>query len=213
MVAEYAPGRVLTTAAEIEAVLGEQFESQVNKVIDHIDKHCRAWIERSPFIVISSASASGAVDVSPKGDPPGFVRVLNPQTLAIPDRPGNHRGDTFRNVIENPEVGLMFVVPNRREVVRVSGTAQVVQDEALLQSMAVEEKVPTLALVVTVREAMFHCGKSMIRSHMWEPELWGSIEGLPTYGCALRDHAQLETPVPDLEQQMDWNEQYRLYDD
>ena len=210
---QYVPKQVLTTAAEIADVLGEQFESQIHKVIDHVDEHCRAWIERSPFVVISTASASGAMDVSPKGDPPGFVRVLDEKTLAIPDRPGNHRGDTFRNVVENPRVGLMFVVPMRREVVRVSGTAVVVKDEALLQSMAVEDKVPTLALVVTVQEAMFHCGKSMIRSHMWEPELWGPVEGLPTYGRALRDHAALDTPVEDLEQAMDWNEKYRLYDD
>src|SRR5215204_1770546 len=92
----YAPEQVVTTAGEVDALLGEQFESQVNKVIDHIDHHCRAWIERSPFVVISSASATGAMDVSPKGDPPGFVRVLDPKTLAVPDRPGNHRGDTFR---------------------------------------------------------------------------------------------------------------------
>jgi PPOX class probable FMN-dependent enzyme len=153
------------------------------------------------------------VDVSPKGDPPGFVKVLDPKTLAVPDRPGNHRGDTFKNVLENPRVGLMFVVPQRREVVRVSGTAKVVTDEELLRSMAVEDKVPTLALVVHVQEAMFHCGKSMIRSHMWEPELWGPVDGLPTYGCAVRDHAAMDEPVEAVEQMMDWNEQYRLYDD
>src|SRR4051812_46778101 len=150
MAAEYVPQQVITTAEEVAAVLGEQFESQVGKVIDHIDEHVGAWIRRSPFVVISSASASGAMDVSPKGDPAGFVRILDPKTLAIPDRPGNHRGDTFRNVIENPRVGLMFVVPMRREVVRVSGTALVVRDEELLRSMAVEDKVPTLALVIRV---------------------------------------------------------------
>lgn len=209
----YVAKQVVTTEAELDALLGEQFESQINKVIDHIDQHCQAWIERSPFVVIGSASATGMVDVSPKGDPPGFVRVLDPKTLAVPDRPGNHRGDTFRNVLANPQVGLMFVVPLRREVVRVSGTAQIVTDADLLQSMAVEDKVPTIAMLVHVQEAMFHCGKSMIRSHMWEPELWGSIDGLPTYGCALRDHGKMDTPVEVLEQQMDWNEKHRLYDD
>jgi len=91
----YEPEHVVKTKDDVVAILGEQFESQVSKVIDHIDDHCRAWIERSPFVVISSTSAAGAMDVSPKGDPPGFVRVLDPKTLAIPDRPGNHRGDTF----------------------------------------------------------------------------------------------------------------------
>ncbi len=209
----YVPEQVVTTAAEVEAILGEQFESQVNKVIDHIDDHCRAWIERSPFVVVSSVSATGAMDVSPKGDPPGFVRVLDAKTLAVPDRPGNHRGDTFRNVLENPHVGLMFVVPKRREVVRVSGTALVVKDAPLLQSMAVGDKVPSLALLVRVREAMFHCGKSMIRSHMWEPDLWGSVDGLPTYGRALVDHGALDQPVEEMELLTDLNEQYRLYDD
>ena len=209
----YVPEQVVATAEDVQTILGEQFESQIEKVIDHIDEHCRAWIERSPFVVISSASASGAMDVSPKGDPAGFVRVLDPKTLAVPDRPGNHRGDTFKNVLENPHVGLMFVVPKRREVVRVSGTALIVKDERLLRSMAVRDKVPALALLVRVEEAMFHCGKSMIRSHMWEPELWGSVEGLPTYGRALVDHGALSTSVADMEWMTDVNEQYRLYDD
>jgi PPOX class probable FMN-dependent enzyme len=164
-------------------------------------------------VVISSASATGAMDVSPKGDPPGFVRVLDAKTLAVPDRPGNHRADTFRNVLENPNVGLMFIVPKRREVVRVSGTAIVVNDPSLLESMAVGDKVPSLALLVHVQEAMFHCGKSMIRSHMWEPDLWGPIDGLPTYGQALADHGALERPVEELERMVDHNEKYRLYDE
>lgn len=209
----YRPEQVVTTADEVIATLGAPMESQVGKVIDHIDEHCRVWIERSPFVVIASASGAGAVDVSPKGDPPGFVRVLDPQTLAVPDRPGNHRGDTFLNVLENPEVGLMFVVPSRREVVRVSGTALVVKDAALLESMAVQGKVPTLALVVRVREAMYHCGKSMIRSHMWEPELWPSVEGLPTYGRALVDHGRLTRSVEDMERATRSNEENRLYDE
>lgn len=209
----YQSDEVVTSVGELEAILGEQFDSQVGKVIDHVDDHCRAWIERSPFVVVSTASAAGAMDVSPKGDPPGFVRVLDSKTLAVPDRPGNHRGDTFHNVLENPYVGLMFVVPKRREVVRISGTAIVVKDQALLESMAVGDKVPTLALVVSVREAMFHCGKSMIRSHMWEPELWGPIDGLPTYGEALVDHAALDTPLEQVEWMMNFNEECRLYDD
>src|SRR5262245_38886902 len=209
----YQPEQVLTTADEVNAILGNPFEGQVEKVIDHIDDLCRAWIERSPFVVVSSASASGAMDVSPKGDPPGFVRVLDAKTLAVPDRPGNHRGDTFRNVLENPHVGLMFIVPKRREVVRVSGTATVVKDVALLESMAVGGKVPSLALVVRVQEAMFHCGKSMIRSHMWEPDLWGPIDGLPTYGQALVDHGALELPVEEMQRMVKHNEKHRLYDE
>jgi uncharacterized protein len=201
----------VTKPDEIKEILGEDFPSQTNKVIDHIDEHCRKWIERSPFIVISSTGASGAMDISPKGDPVGFVQVLDAHTLAIPDRIGNHRGDTFINVIENPNVAIMFVVPNRREVVRVTGTAQVVRDPALLDSMIVNQHRPDLALLVRVSEAFFHCGKSMIRSNMWAPEKWGPVDGLPTYGEALKDHANLQSPIELINEAMDDNEKHRLY--
>ena len=101
----YQPKVTVKTAAEVKAILGEDFPSQVAKIIDHIDLHCRAWIERCPFVVISSTNAAGAMDVSPKGDPPGFVKVLDKHTLAVPDRIGNHRGDTFTNVLENRMLG------------------------------------------------------------------------------------------------------------
>jgi len=207
----YQPKSVITTAAEVKALLGPAFETQVAKIIDHIDPHCRAWIERCPFIVVSSIDATGAMDVSPKGDPPGFVKVLDRNTLAIPDRLGNNRGDTFLNVLENPSVAIVFIVPKRREVVRVSGTAQIVTDEDLLDAMAVQGKRPDLALVVTVKEAFFHCGKSMIRSGLWEPERWGSIEGLPTYAQALKDHGKLAVEVPEIERRIVHSEVHRLY--
>jgi len=207
----YQPKVTVKTAAEIKAILGKDFPSQVAKVIDHIDLHCRAWIERCPFVVISSINAAGAIDVSPKGDPPGFVKVLDKHTLAVPDRIGNHRGDTFMNVLENPNVGLLFIVPKRREVVRVGGVAQVVRDPELLESMSVNGKLPDLALLVRVREAFFHCGKSMIRSRMWEPDKWGSIDGLPTYALALKDHSDLPYPLSDIERNLASNETDRLY--
>jgi len=207
----YQPKLTVKTAAEVKAILGKDFPSQVAKIIDHIDSHCRAWIERCPFVVISSTNAAGAMDVSPKGDPPGFVKVLDKHTLAVPDRMGNHRGDTFLNVLENPSVGLLFIVPKRREVVRVSGVAQVVRDPELLERMAVNGKLPELALLVRVREAFFHCGKSMIRSGMWEPDRWASINGLPTYAQALKDHGNLPYPLSDLERGVASNETDRLY--
>ncbi|WP_296346338.1 MSMEG_1061 family FMN-dependent PPOX-type flavoprotein [Reyranella sp.] len=208
----YQPKNAVKTAAEVKAILGPDFPSQVAKILDHIDQHCRAWIERCPFVVISSSNAAGAMDVSPKGDPPGFVKVLDRHTLAIPDRIGNRRGDTLMNVLENPNVGLLFIVPKRREVVRVSGTAEVVKDPELLDSMAAANgRAPDLALLVRVREAFFHCGKSVIRSGLWEPERWGSIDGLPSYGQALKDHASLQFPLPDIERNLASNETDRLY--
>lgn len=207
----YAAKEVVQSAAELKAILGPDFHTQVAKVIDHVDDHIRAWIERTPFITIASANAAGQIDISPKGDPAGFVQVLDEKTLAIPDRIGNHRGDTFLNVLENPRVGIMFVVPKRREVVRVSGTAQVVRDPDLLADMAVNGREPDLALLVRVEEAFFHCGKAMIRSRMWEPEKWNSIDGLPTYATALKDHGNLPDPIEVLEERMHNNEVNRLY--
>ena len=207
----YQPRKIVTSAAELKTTLGPDFPSQVAKVIDHIDAHCRAWIERCPFVAIASCSASGAMDVSPKGDPAGFVKILDRKTLAIPDRIGNHRGDTFLNVLENPRVALMFVIPRRREVVRVSGSALVVKDDELLAGMVVNGHRPDLALLVRVDEAFFHCGKSMICSRMWQPDEWGSIDGLPSYGQALKDHAKLPEPMVEIEQRTVHNETNRLY--
>ena len=207
----YEPKDVVSSATAVREILGESYPSQVNKVIDHIDDHCRAWIARSPFIVLSSTDRRGRVDVSPKGDPAGFVKVLDRHTLAIPDRPGNRRADTFLNVLEKPHVGILFVVPLRREVVRVSGTAKIARDVDLLQEFAVHNKPPALALVVRVEEAMFHCGKSMIRSGLWQPESWGPIEGLPSYAEALVDHGKLAYSIAEMQDRITSNERERLY--
>jgi len=207
----YQPTHVVKSSDDVKTTLGPDFDNQVNKVIDHIDDHCRAWIERSPYVTIASCNANGQMDISPKGDPAGFVKVLDRKTLAVPDRIGNHRGDTFINVLENPRVALMFVVPKRREVVRISGSAQVVRDPDLLEQMVINRHAPDLALLVRVEEAFFHCGKAMIRSRMWQPDEWGSTEGLPSYGQALKDHGELPDLVADLEERMASNETDRLY--
>ncbi|MDW3221981.1 MAG: pyridoxamine 5'-phosphate oxidase family protein [Paracoccaceae bacterium] len=207
----YQAKKVVKSAEELQAILGPEFPSQTAKVIDHIDVHCRAWIERSTFVTIASGDSRGQMDVSPKGDPAGFVKVLDRNTLAVPDRIGNHRGDTFMNVLENPRVGLMFIIPMRKEVVRVNGSARVVMDEELLSLTEVNGHRPDLVLLVRVEEAFFHCGKSMIRSRMWQPDRWGSIDGLPSYAQALKDHGELDDAVDDLEKRMANNETDRLY--
>jgi len=195
----------------MKEILGEDFPSQTAKVIDHIDPHCRTWIEKTPFITIATCDANGNMDVSPKGDPAGFVKVLDEKTLAIPDRIGNHRGDSFTNIIENPRIGIMFTIPMRKEVIRVNGAAEVIMDDDILDMMVVKTHRPDLAILVHVEEAFFHCGKSMIRSNMWQPEKWGSIDGLSTYAEALKDHGELPDPVDDLERRMAYNETDRLY--
>lgn len=209
----YTPKNTVTQASELREILGEVPVTQAAKAIDHIDTHCRAWIERSPFIVMSSANLAGDIDVSPKGDPAGFVKVLDADTIAIPDRPGNRRVDTMHNLIENPQLGLLFVIPKRGEVLRVRGSGQIVRDAELLKSMSVKNRQPKLAIVVRVKSAMFHCGKAMIRSNMWQPEKWASIQGLPTYAEALVDHAKPPFTLEELEARVANNELKRLYDD
>jgi len=199
------------TREEVQTILGPRLPVSEHKIIDHIDPLCRAWIERSPFICIASISASGAMDVSPKGDPPGFVKVLDEHTLAIPDRIGNHRGDTFFNVLECPSVGIVFVIPKRTEVVRVNGVAELTNDPELLSTMEVNGKRPDLAMIVRVQEAFYHCGKAVIRSGLWQPERWASVEGIPSYGLALKTHARPALELAAVEQLVRDNEANRLY--
>jgi hypothetical protein len=151
------------------------------------------------------------MDISPKGDAPGFVKVLDKTTLAIPDRPGNQRFDTFRNLFESPRVGLIFLVPGKRETLRVSGRAEVVRDADLLETLAANGKTPALALAVHVEEAFFHCAKCMIRSHLWLPERWPSLEGLPTLAETMKDAASVPVPVEVLEGIIQEDEETRLY--
>lgn len=207
----YEPKQVVSTEAEVREVLGEVLYSQDTKVIDHIDDHCRVWIERSTFVVVSTVDKSGRVDVAPRGDPAGSWKVLDQKTVAIPDRLGNNRADTFTNIVENPRIGLMFVVPSRKEVVRVSGSAVIARDADLLEAMAVKGKLPNFAIIVRVEEAMFHCGKSMIRSNLWNPDKWESVEGLPTYGQALVDHGKLPITVDDMQEGVERNARECLY--
>ncbi len=207
----YKPKKPLTSPEMLQQMLGEMHPSQVNKIIDHVDKHIAAWLERTTFVAIASTNAKGHMDVSPKGDPAGFIKVLDPKTIAIPDRIGNKRGDTFFNVLENPRIGMFCVVPRRKEVVRINGAAEIVRDDNLLDLTTLNGHRPDLVLLLRVEEAFFHCGKSMIRSSMWQPDKWGSIEGLPTYAEALKDHGDMDMPLEDIEARMAYNESDRLY--
>lgn len=187
--------QVISSEEELREILGHPSQRAAEKVIDHIDDHCAALIAHSPFLVIASADNDGNMDMSPKGDPEGFVKLLDENTLVIPDRLGNRRGDTFSNIIQNPKVGLYFLAPGYRETLRVSGTAQIVRDTELLESMAHEGKVPTLALVISVEKAFFHCAKCVIRSGLWDHEKWGDIDGIPSLGRILIDHANIDEPA------------------
>ena len=203
---------VVSSAAELRELVPGPRPAQETKVLGALDRHGRAWIERSPFLVIASRDGSGRLDLSPKGDPPGFVHVLDDSTLAIPDRPGNRRMDTFLNVIETGSVAVMFMVPDRGEVLRIAGTAQVVRDPALLERMSERGRAPQLALVVTIDEVMFHCGKSVIRSGLWSPEAWPDIDGLASYAECLADQTTSDETVDQMEARFaTWHDGNELY--
>lgn len=176
---------VVTSEDELRAIAGDIYPGAVTKVIDHLDEDSQAFIAHAPFLLLGSASTELGVEVSPKGDPAGFVKIIDEKTLAIPDRPGNARMDTFRNVLRDPHVGMIFLVPGRKDTLRVSGRAQIVRDEDLRQSMAVDGKVPDLALVVEVDHAFFHCAKCVVRSGLWEQSKWPDTSGMRSLGAAL----------------------------
>ena len=202
----------ITSQAQLRELMGEPVHPiVVAKTLSALDIHCRKFIDRSPFVLISSADRDGRMDISPKGDPAGFVQVLDDHTLAIPDRPGNQRFDTLRNLIDNPHVGLIFLIPGKRETLRVSGTARIVTDLALRETMAIKGKSPALVLVVDVEEAFFHCAKCMIRSAMWQPEQWPSLEGLPSLAEAMKGAPAVDMPLEAMQAAITYDEAERLY--
>ena len=203
--------QVIQNEAELRAVTGTPGHRAAQKVIDRIDRHCADFIARSPFVLVASGGADGTLDVSPKGDGAGFVLVLDETTLAIPDRPGNRRADTFSNVLVNPKVGLIFLIPGKRETLRVSGTAQVVRDRWLLERLQAQDRAPDLALVVQVERVMFHCAKCMIRSGLWQPEHWPDLAGLAPLGQVMVDHARLSENAAELDRMIERDALAKLY--
>jgi PPOX class probable FMN-dependent enzyme len=159
----------------------------VQKVLDHLDVHCRNFIALSPLCVLSSAGANGQADASPRGDPPGFVQVLDEKTLLLPDRPGNNQVDSLQNIVQNPGVGLLFFVPGMNETLRVKGKAEIVSDEEVLEPMKMQRRAPLSGLRITVEEAFLHCGRALIRSRIWDPEVQIDRSEYPTYGQVLAD--------------------------
>ena len=156
--------------AHMRALYGPASERALKKQLTRLDRHCRAFIARSPLLVIASADPSGRCDASPKGDMPGFVAVLDDTTLLIPDRLGNNRIDTIGNLLACPGVGLIFFVPGINETLCVNGHARVVTEPALLEPLAVNGKAPRSGLLVSAEEVYFHCGKALIRSDLWNPD-------------------------------------------
>lgn len=173
----------------LRALVGEPSERAVKKEMDRLDDHCRAIVTRSPFVLLGTADATGRCDVSPKGDLPGFALVVDDKTLVIPDRPGNKRTDSLKNILENPHVGLLFVVPGKEETLRVNGRATIVLDEELLDRLAVDGKRPVLAIAVEIEECYAHCAKAFKRSGLWEPARWPDLSDLPSMPEMMLRHS------------------------
>ena len=202
---------VVTTEAQFRDVIGQPSELVLRKHVRALDRHCRAFIGRSPFLVLASADAAGNMDVSPKGDAPGFVRVLDDSTLAIPDRPGNRTAATFCNLLQNPRVGLFFLIPGRQETLRVSGTATIVRDRWLRDELVASGKTPEFVIVVRVEEVFFHCPKCMIRSRLWDAQHWPETTGLSSFAQAIADAGKLEEPLEQVQALIDKSVRERLY--
>jgi len=182
----------LTTAtidddASLRALIGEPLPIVCAKIADRLDGLTREFVIRSPFICIATADADGNCDVSPRGDPPGFVRILDDRTLLIPDRPGNRLADSLTNLLVNPRIGILFVIPGVCDTLRINGRATLTTDAALLAPSIVEDKLPKLGIIVDIEEAYPQCAKAFLRSQLWDPARFVARDDLPSFGEILRE--------------------------
>jgi len=202
---------IVTTESQFRAVIGHPSHRVLRKHIRALDQNCRAFIAKSPFMLLASADAEGNMDVSPRGDPPGFVRVLDDTTLAIPERPGNRHADTFANLVRNRHVGLLFLIPGKQETLRISGTAIIVRDQWLREEMAIAGKTPEFALAVSIQEVFFHCAKCVVRSRLWDATDWPDVAELPSLAKAMVDAGKLDDTPEEMQALIDEDVRERLY--
>lgn len=177
---------VISTEAQLRELIGAPAALTCAKISDRLNALTRLFIERSPFVCVATSDAAGHCDLSPRGDPAGFVRMLDERTLLIPERPGNRLADSLRNMLANPHVGLIFIVPGVTDTLRVNGRATLTTDAALLAPCAVEGKVPRLGVLVDIDEAYTQCSKAFLRSHLWDPQRFVDPASMPTGGQVHR---------------------------
>ncbi len=182
----------ITSREELRSVYKPASEGSLRKELKALDSHAASFIGRSPFVLIGTTDGKGHADVTPKGDRPGFVAVLDNRTIAIPDRPGNNRLDTLENLLEEPAIGLLFLIPGMDETLRINGKAKITADDALRARFEVDGKLPQAVIVVTVEATYMHCAKAFMRSQLWHPESWPDRKSLPTLGQILKDQLALD---------------------
>jgi hypothetical protein len=195
----------------LREVYNEPSQMAKDKVLKKLDKHCQQIISLSPFVCLATTAADGSLDISPRGDPPGSVKLLDTNTLLIPDRAGNNRLDTLSNLIVNPEIGLLFLVPGVIETLRVSGLASVIQDDPRLKECEVNGKVPPTGILVEVQQAFLQCGKALKRSALWDGTYQIDRSTLPSFGTMLADQTGTETTASELDCSIDEAYENRLY--
>jgi hypothetical protein len=202
----------ITTIDQLRSHVPMPREAAIRKQIAKLDEHCRAFIARSPFVFLATSNAAGDCDVSPKGDAPGFVHVLDDETLVIPDRPGNQRADSMRNILENPHAGLLFIIPGVEWTLRVNGRATIVRDDDIRARFAVNGKTPVLAIAITVEEAFMHCPKCFIRAKLWHTEEWMAPEEQPSFAAILREQTKYDSvPLEAIEKALEVDAREHLY--
>jgi hypothetical protein len=193
------PTLEVKSAEELREILGPVDPVPRDKVRAELHALDREWLANSPFCLLATAGADGRCDVSPKGDPAGFVKVLDDQTLALPERPGNRRADGFHNILENPHVGLIFLIPGRGDTLRINGRARIVREAPWFDALVVQGHRPKLGLLIQIEEVFYHCSKAFLRSDLWQPATWAP-ERMPSRAEISKALERRDQPLCDLEQ-------------
>ncbi|MBL4598521.1 MAG: pyridoxamine 5'-phosphate oxidase family protein [Rhizobiaceae bacterium] len=201
----------IETAEALRAHFGPASVLALKKQMRGLDKHARHFISLSPFLCIATSVKNGLADNTPRGDAPGFVAVLDDETLLIPERPGNNRLDTLSNLIENPAIGLLFMLPLIRETYRVNGTATIIVDDPRLEDLAVNGRVPAAGILVKISECYFHCGKALLRSHLWNPDTWIDKSDFPTLGEIMADQLSIDQTAAEIDVNLENAYKTKLY--
>jgi PPOX class probable FMN-dependent enzyme len=200
----------ITSEEELRALLGEPMPRAVSKERVRLHERDREWLAASPFCLVATADADGTCDVSPKGDPPGFTHVIDDTTIAVPDRPGNRRADGFLNLLANPQIGLLYLVPGRGETLRINGRARLVREAPFFDELIVKGHRPHLAIVVEIEQIFFHCAKAFLRSSLWKPETWNP-DALPSQARLVKSLQEIPETLEELERYYGQSYAERLY--